>query len=376
MLALRASTSLARARCVPDRGEPRRRHLVVVPKAETDGEDLSRRLVPSNEILRYVKRYLDERRLVGTLLTVVKPTLRRAVAARSRCSAAPSASPTGMRREIEERLRRYLHPLVGGRDGEGWPFGRAGAQDRAHPPGRGGPRGRGGRLGRHARRGQAASTSSRSGSTPTSCPTWSTSTSSRRSATRSCDGPWPMVMVTELHSRRVVRVPDLVGQPLTKARLVVENAGLAVDAVLFRESYEDHDTVLEQSPARGQMVYEGSRVTPARGPARLHGAPAGDLPPLRRGRPQHRPRHLLRLRAPVRLDRGDPRPRLHLLRPARVPAASSSPGWRRGPRWCSTTTGRSRRSARCSSARSTSTASAAPRAACRCSSSCSSAASR
>lgn len=66
--------------------------------------------------------------------------------------------------------------------------------------------------------------------------------------------------VTELHSRRVVRVPDLVGQPLRKARLVVENAGLAVDAVLFRESYEDHDTVLEQQPARGQMVYEGSRV--------------------------------------------------------------------------------------------------------------------
>ncbi|HWM85406.1 MAG TPA: phage tail protein [Kofleriaceae bacterium] len=64
----------------------------------------------------------------------------------------------------------------------------------------------------------------------------------------------------EPHSRRVVRVPDVTGQPLRKARLVVENAGLSVDAVLFRESYEDHDTVLEQAPARGQMVYEGSRV--------------------------------------------------------------------------------------------------------------------
>jgi hypothetical protein len=30
-----------------------------------------------------------------------------------------------VRREIEERLRRYLHPLVGGRDGRGWPFGRS-----------------------------------------------------------------------------------------------------------------------------------------------------------------------------------------------------------------------------------------------------------
>jgi len=124
MLALRASTSLARARCVPDRGQRGGVTLVVVPKAETGAEDLSRRLVPSNEILRYVKRYLDERRLVGTLLNVVKPSyvelslkvalLRRTIGVSDR-----------LRREIEERLRRFLHPLVGGRDGKGWPFGRA-----------------------------------------------------------------------------------------------------------------------------------------------------------------------------------------------------------------------------------------------------------
>ncbi|HTE56138.1 MAG TPA: putative baseplate assembly protein [Kofleriaceae bacterium] len=124
MLTLRASTSLARARCVPDRGGRGGVTVVVVPKAETETEDLSRRLVPSNEILRYVKRYLDERRLVGTLLNVTKPTyvelslkvalLRRTIGVSDR-----------MRREIEERLRRHLHPLVGGRDGEGWPFGRA-----------------------------------------------------------------------------------------------------------------------------------------------------------------------------------------------------------------------------------------------------------
>lgn len=69
-----------------------------------------------------------------------------------------------------------------------------------------------------------------------------------------------MVTAKEPHSRRVVRVPDVMGHSLIKAKLVVENAGLVVDAVLFRESYEDRDTVLEQSPARGQMVYEGSRV--------------------------------------------------------------------------------------------------------------------
>ena len=68
-------------------------------------------------------------------------------------------------------------------------------------------------------------------------------------------------MVAELHNRRVVRVPEVAGLPLQKARVVIESAGLAVDVVLFRESYEDRDTVLEQSPARGQMIYESSPVT-------------------------------------------------------------------------------------------------------------------
>jgi phage tail-like protein len=68
-------------------------------------------------------------------------------------------------------------------------------------------------------------------------------------------------MVAELHNRQVVRVPDLTGHPLTKAKLILANAGLTVDAVLFRESYEDQDVVLEQKPTRGQMVYEGAPVT-------------------------------------------------------------------------------------------------------------------
>lgn len=68
-------------------------------------------------------------------------------------------------------------------------------------------------------------------------------------------------MVSELHNRKVVRVPEIIGEPLRKAEVIVENAGLVVEAVLFRESYKEHDTVLEQEPARGQMVYEGSNVT-------------------------------------------------------------------------------------------------------------------
>jgi phage tail-like protein len=68
-------------------------------------------------------------------------------------------------------------------------------------------------------------------------------------------------MATELHNRRVVRVPDVAGMHLSKAKILLEDAGLGRVVVLFRESYEDKDTVLEQKPARGQMVYEGIEVT-------------------------------------------------------------------------------------------------------------------
>lgn len=68
-------------------------------------------------------------------------------------------------------------------------------------------------------------------------------------------------MAAELLNRRVVRVPDVVGRPFVKAQILLEDAGLAKIVTLYRESYEDRDTVLEQRPARGQMVYEGTEVT-------------------------------------------------------------------------------------------------------------------
>ena len=68
-------------------------------------------------------------------------------------------------------------------------------------------------------------------------------------------------MATELLNRRVVRVPDVIGRSLTKAQILLEDSGLTKVVTLYRESYEDRDTVLEQRPARGQMVYENTEVT-------------------------------------------------------------------------------------------------------------------
>jgi phage tail-like protein len=67
-------------------------------------------------------------------------------------------------------------------------------------------------------------------------------------------------MATELLNRRVIRVPSVVGRPVNKARILLEDAGFKKIVTLYRESYEDRDTVLEQRPPRTQMVYEDTEV--------------------------------------------------------------------------------------------------------------------
>ena len=55
-------------------------------------------------------------------------------------------------------------------------------------------------------------------------------------------------------------MPELVGLPYRKAKLLCDNAGLTLDYVVFAESYEARNTVLQQAPQRGQMIYAGDRV--------------------------------------------------------------------------------------------------------------------
>ena len=68
-------------------------------------------------------------------------------------------------------------------------------------------------------------------------------------------------MATQLLNRRVLGVPNVLGRSLTKARILLEDAGFKKVVTLYRESYEDRDTVLEQRPAKGQNVYEDTEIT-------------------------------------------------------------------------------------------------------------------
>lgn len=124
VLSIKSSTAVQRARCLPSQQHNGLVQVVIVPRSDEKNLDLTKKLVPAPELLRFVKNYLDERRLVGTMLDVIRPgyveislkitLIRRSVGSNER-----------VKREIEDRLRKYLHPLVGGRDGKGWPFGRA-----------------------------------------------------------------------------------------------------------------------------------------------------------------------------------------------------------------------------------------------------------
>lgn len=66
--------------------------------------------------------YLDERRLLTTRLEVQEPAYI-PVSAVVRLRAAPGVEPARVEEDILARLYRFLNPLTGGQDGNGWPFG-------------------------------------------------------------------------------------------------------------------------------------------------------------------------------------------------------------------------------------------------------------
>ncbi len=123
-LALRASGSVARARCMPNPRRSGEVTVMVVPK-EAETPDLTKKPLPTPELLRRVKDFLDERRLITTRLHIAKPRYVE-VSVRLEVVLKPLA-PRGesLKREIENAIRKHVHPLTGGPDGKGWAFGRS-----------------------------------------------------------------------------------------------------------------------------------------------------------------------------------------------------------------------------------------------------------
>ncbi|MBV9927294.1 MAG: putative baseplate assembly protein [Acidobacteria bacterium] len=90
--------------------------VVVVPDSDEPAP------VPLEATLRTVCAYLNLRRLLTTELYVVRPTYRE-VSVRAEVVAKNTADLGEVKEGIEAKLLEYFHPLKGGEDGQGWPFG-------------------------------------------------------------------------------------------------------------------------------------------------------------------------------------------------------------------------------------------------------------
>lgn len=82
-----------------------------------------KRPTPSRGLLRTVASYLDRRRVLGTRVEVVGPTYLD-VTVRAKVQSVKNVSKTNLRLRIVQALDGFFHPLTGGPEQTGWPFGR------------------------------------------------------------------------------------------------------------------------------------------------------------------------------------------------------------------------------------------------------------
>jgi len=128
-LARDASPDVARARCTyarePDDGLAGSVRLVIVPRmSTTDAVVPPEQLALGDATRTAVQNYLDERRMI-TVRLVLGPPAYLPVSVRVEVYARPRTNKGQTQAAVEKALYRFIHPTVGGPEGNGWPFERA-----------------------------------------------------------------------------------------------------------------------------------------------------------------------------------------------------------------------------------------------------------
>jgi predicted phage baseplate assembly protein len=125
-LAREAAPEVARVRAVAssDAGEAGTVRVLIVPSTTDDNGRLPfEQLVPNEDTMQKISARLDETRVIGVRV-VVEPPVYRAMTIVARLKARPRTNPTRLQEAGLAALYRYFHPISGGPDGSGWPFGR------------------------------------------------------------------------------------------------------------------------------------------------------------------------------------------------------------------------------------------------------------
>jgi predicted phage baseplate assembly protein len=127
MLAKAAAPGIARVKCVPagDDDHEGGVRVLVVPAVADDADATMpfARLAPSPELLQRVSTELDARRTIGARV-VIEPPFYQGVTVVAQLRSRPFADPARVRDDATAQLYSYLHPIYGGAEGTGWPFGR------------------------------------------------------------------------------------------------------------------------------------------------------------------------------------------------------------------------------------------------------------
>ena len=121
-LAAEADPSVARVRCLPPEASGRPVRLMVVPsvKTEPDVQQLDE-FALSPLLLQRLASHLDERRILGSTIEIGTPYYQ-GVTVAAMVVARPGRPASLVRDRALASLYRYVNPLVGGPDGNGWPF--------------------------------------------------------------------------------------------------------------------------------------------------------------------------------------------------------------------------------------------------------------
>ncbi len=123
-LSREASNSVARVCALPTTAREGEVTVVIVPKVAESHPDFLDKPIASTELLRKVRNYLADRKLLTTVLNVERPVFRElSIVVEIILLQATAAEQ--VKREIENRVRMFMHPLKGGKRGDGWPFGRS-----------------------------------------------------------------------------------------------------------------------------------------------------------------------------------------------------------------------------------------------------------
>ena len=117
-----ASPSVARAHCLNKRNAKNEICTVIIP-ARPAGVGYDVKLVPSRELIRRVKEYLEERKIVGTPLCVQGPVYKEFNITLALTFKSDVIEDGNAKKKIENMLRAYFDCL-NGEEGEGWSFGK------------------------------------------------------------------------------------------------------------------------------------------------------------------------------------------------------------------------------------------------------------